>query len=93
MVNLFDPVSLIPPHRITRPEQVDELQESMLHVGWRGQPLFGYPFEGGIQLLTGTHRRMAAIRAGLHVPVKVHSLSQVQDIWGTDNWSTLFEED
>jgi NADPH-dependent ferric siderophore reductase len=47
--------------------------------------------EGKIQLINGTHRRMAAIRANIAVPVVIHSFDFVKSMWGTEGWNDLME--
>jgi len=55
-----------PPHRISHPEKLDELTR-LLAKGWgKGHPaLVGYPYGERIQLLSGSHRIVAAQRAHL----------------------------
>lgn len=87
---LCNPSELLPPHRVTRSEDVDSLAMSMLQLGWDGPPLIGYYVgDGAIQLISGTHRREAAIIAGLRVPVIAYDFKKIQDLWGTDEWLGL----
>jgi ParB-like chromosome segregation protein Spo0J len=89
-----DPRLLTPPHRVTRPEHVDELAESMAGGGWQGCPLVGYPCLGGFQLLTGTHRRAAALRVGILVPLIVRGTKEVREAWGdVERWRKLILPD
>lgn len=83
--------SCLPPHRITHPEKLEELLESMKLIGWLGMPLVGYRLDDGmVQLITGSHRIVAAELAGLEaVPVEVYSEEYVRSIWGTDHWLSL----
>lgn len=87
------PSALTPPHAVVRPAQVDELAADMRARGWSGSPLIGYPLDGGIQLLTGTHRQAGSIRANLStIPVKVYPLSVVTRCWGRLNrWLLLIQ--
>lgn len=86
----FTPKCLEPPHKVTRPEQVDELVESMLKYGWKGPPLVGYRLDGKVQLLTGTHRRAAAERINFAIPVVLRSWEEVKDAWGDlDKWQFI----
>lgn len=86
----FNPIRLDPPHKVTSPEHVWALQESMEQDGWIGEPLVGYIHNGRIQLLSGTHRRAAAIMADIKVPVIVRPFSQVQEAYGDlDKWKRV----
>jgi hypothetical protein len=73
-----------PPHRVGRPEQVDDLTEAFLFSGWdRRRPvLVGYQDGHGVQLLSGSHRWAAADRAGVAVPVIVVAKRFVEECWG-----------
>lgn len=48
--------------------------------------LVGYPLNGRVQLLTGTHRHEAARRASIRLPVRMVLRSDVEATWGTDRW-------
>lgn len=79
-----------PPHRVTRPEQVDSLALSLLHFGWIGSALVGYSQGDDVQLLSGAHRWAAAHIAGYTVlPVMVWEFQDILEAWGTDNWQTI----
>lgn len=87
---LVDPVSCIPPHKVTKWEHVDELCASMEEYGWQGPPLIGYYWQGHLQLLSGTHRGQAAALAKIKIPVKVYDFWDVQMIWGKlEEWKAL----
>lgn len=79
---------LIPPHKITREEQVLELAADMiLKGGWDfSKPaLVGYWDGYQVQLLTGTHRLAAAIICELkRVPVVVWKPGVARDAWGNE---------
>lgn len=94
---LYDPASLLPPHRVTRPDQVAELADDMRARGWQGEMLIGYRLygqQGPVQLLSGTHRRAAAIRAGLPVPVQVYNGATVERAYGDlEKWLALMRGD
>jgi ParB-like chromosome segregation protein Spo0J len=76
-----------PPHRITHEEKLRSLTQSMRQGGWVGRPLIGYTAASGIQLISGSHRIVAAKDAGLAtVPVKVYTENYIKQIWGTDEW-------
>lgn len=86
----YSPAKLVPPHKITRPEQVDQLTASMEEGGWQGDPLVGYWICGELQLLTGTHRRAAADRANILVPVIVYSYQEVLGAYGNlEHWNRI----
>lgn len=62
------------PHKVTHPEKLDELTYIFQKWGWdRSKPaLVGYRNGEHVQLLSGTHRAVAAFQAGLkHIPVVV----------------------
>ena len=67
-----------PPHRVSRPEQVEQLRESISSKGWNGHYLVGYQLNNRIQLLSGTHRHAAAAK----VPVVVWPESTIRESWG-----------
>jgi ParB-like chromosome segregation protein Spo0J len=92
-VRHLDPNTLTPPHVVVRPWQVVELAAGMRALGWQGSPLVGYEDDGGVQLLTGTHRRAAAVRANMAtIPVKVYSSRLVSRCWGWLNrWTLLIQ--
>lgn len=54
--------------------------------------LVGYPMNGRVQLLSGTHRHEAAKQAGIKLPVTVWLRSDVEQSWGTDDWLTIIED-
>jgi ParB-like chromosome segregation protein Spo0J len=81
--------SLVAPHRVVRPEQVDELADAMKRGGWRGDALVGYQNGRHIQLLSGTHRRAAAQLACIGVPVVVWPRAAVEQAWGMPEWGDI----
>jgi hypothetical protein len=54
--------------------------------------LVGYPIDGRIQLLSGTHRHEAARRADIFLPVTLKLRSVVEGSWGTERWENLIED-
>lgn len=44
--------------------------------------LIGYPLNGRIQLLSGTHRHMAASIIGIKIPVTLWLRSSIERAWG-----------
>lgn len=80
----------MPPHAVGRPEHVDDLVESILLRGWDGPSLIGYPFNGTIQLLSGSHRYAASQRLQIAMPVVIVPFEVVQEAHGhLEAWSTL----
>jgi ParB-like chromosome segregation protein Spo0J len=81
---------LMPPHKVTKPEQVLALAEDMKQNGWQGAPLIGYPFYNRIQLLSGTHRHAAAQLAGIYIPVLIRDYEDVCAAYGNiELWQQL----
>lgn len=93
MAALLDPAALLPPHRVTRPEQVEELAADMQNRGWRGADLIGYRLHGQhgpVQLLSGTHRQAAAKSIGMHIPVVIYNRATVERAYGDlERWHAL----
>ena len=85
----LNPKRTIAPHRVTRPEQVEQLAADMMAKGWQGEALVGYKLGAGVQLLSGTHRRAAAIIAQIAIPVVVWPYVMVELCWGKDEWKYL----
>lgn len=93
-ITWLSPQFCAPPHKLTHPEKYQELYEVFLKEGWgKDYPaLLGYPFflnhqnSSIIQLISGTHRWFAALKAGIMIPVVIHDFSFIQKIWGTDDW-------
>lgn len=86
------PQACTPPHAVGRPEQVEELAHQFQTSGWdRSKPaLIGYPWEGSVQLLSGSHRWAASVQAQLEaIPVVVVDFALVDRAWGTDEWAEL----
>lgn len=67
-----------PPHRVTKPEQVEHLRQLITASGWNGHYLVGYQLGNRIQLLSGTHRHAAADK----LPVVVWPEEVIRDSWG-----------
>lgn len=98
MIEWIDTSRCRPPHRVTRPEQVEMLYNSFQQSnGWGlNQPsLLGYTLDGGvkndIQLLSGSHRWAAAKIANIKIPVVIKSFKEVYSVWGNlFEWKKLF---
>lgn len=55
--------------------------------------LVGYPLGNGkIQLLSGTHRHLAAKQAGIKLPVTLWLRSDIERMWGTELWLKVIED-
>lgn len=82
----------MPPHGLDlSPGSRDTIKVEMLEQAFRTRgfdktkaALFGYPLNGKVQLLTGTHRHEAARRVGMYLPVRMTLRSVWYSIWGTD---------
>lgn len=93
------PDDCTPPHGLDMQSRrdankVDMLREAFLKDGFNmSMPaLVGYPKDGKIQLLSGTHRHMAAQQAGILLPVTMWLRDDVERLWGTDEWSRLIQD-
>lgn len=53
--------------------------------------LVGYEWGREIQLLSGTHRRAAAMGARIKVPVWVWNQEAVEAAWGKPSWDDLMK--
>lgn len=97
---LVHPSDCDPPHGLDlTPGSRDSLKVEMLEEAFRTQgfdpkkpALVGYPIDGRIQLLSGTHRHEAARRADIFLPVTLKLRSVVEGSWGTDRWNSLIED-
>lgn len=74
--------------------KVERLKQSFSQWGFdAGEPaLVGYPRDGRIQLLSGTHRHLAAKQTGIMLPVTLKLRSVVEAAWGTDAWDELIKD-
>jgi hypothetical protein len=54
--------------------------------------LVGYPLDDKIQLLSGTHRHLAAKQANILLPVTLWLRSDVERMWGTELWDTVIQD-
>lgn len=49
--------------------------------------LIGYPLDGKVQLLSGTHRHRAAGITGILLPVMLWRREDIEEVWGVlDSW-------
>lgn len=97
---LLDPSDCDPPHGLDlAPGSRDSLKVEKLEKAFRTKgfskkkpALVGYPRDGRIQLVSGTHRHEAARRAGIMLPVKIMIRSEVEAIWGTPQWEDFLKD-
>jgi hypothetical protein len=96
-----DPDDCDPPHTLDLTPgsrdllKVDMLTEAFIQHGFNiNEPcLVGYPLDGRIQLLSGTHRHEAAKRAEIKLPVHLVLRSIVEACWGNeDAWTKLIRD-
>ena len=100
MYVLFHPSDLIPPHGLDLTpgsrdsRKVEFLQMAFATSGFDpDEPaLVGYPSEGKIQLLSGTHRHEAARRIDMQLPVRLVLRSVVETTWGTPEWEETIRD-
>jgi ParB-like chromosome segregation protein Spo0J len=89
---LLSPAKLVAPHVIVRHDQVESLAQDMAIQGWVGKPLVAYVNGTDIQLLNGTHRRAAAFKAGIKVPVIIYPKAVIEELWGNlEEWKMLMD--
>lgn len=99
VVTWVSPHDCDPPHGLDLEsrhdaEKVGRLVFAFDHLGFdRSKPaLVGYPLNGRIQLLSGTHRHLAAQIAGIDLPVVLWLGSDVERAWGRDPWFDLMRD-
>lgn len=93
IVRLYDAASgaIIPPHRAD-PVKVLHIRASMARDGWRQDcsVLVGYTVGNTIQLLSGSHRFVAAKQEGILIPLVLWAQTEIQDAWGDlDKWHKI----
>lgn len=96
----LDPLDCDPPHGLDLREprhyrKVNALVAAFLESGFdlSCSALVGYPLGGRVQLLSGTHRREAAVRAGIQIPVTLWLHSDVERAWGDlDLWREVVRD-
>ncbi len=97
---LLHPDDCDPPHGLDMyPGSRDWMKVERLKQAFIGQgfdpnepALVGYPRDGRVQLLSGTHRHLAAKQAGIALPVTLKLRSVVEAAWGTDAWDDLIKD-
>lgn len=99
-ITWLDPSDCNPPHGLDLSPgsrdtlKVEDLESQFCESGFdkTKSALVGYPLEGKIQLLSGTHRHEAAVRAGIKLPVTLFLRSYVEAYWGTEMWPTMLQD-
>ena len=97
---LLHPDDCIPPHGLDLTDgsrdslKVEYLEDHFRREGFdkTKSALVGYPCDGMVQLLSGTHRHEAAKRAGILLPVTLELRSVVEAKWGTPAWDELIKD-
>lgn len=94
-----EPDDCVPPHGLDmrHPHDADKVAmlEDLFRIhgfDTRMPALVGYIVDGRIQLLSGTHRHLAAQRAGILLPVTLWLRSDVQATWGTELWGQVIAD-
>ncbi len=94
-----DPEDCTPPHSLDMLSEHDAVKVDELRVEFetngfdKNQPaLVGYPLNKHIQLLSGTHRHLAAKQAGIKLPVTLWLRSDIEATWGTELWDRTIED-
>ena len=93
------PGDCIPPHGLDMQwkhdsEKVEKLAQAFGLYGFdvTKPALVGYPLDGRVQLLSGTHRHAAAERTGVLLPVTIWLNSDVRKMWGTPLWDEVIRD-
>ncbi len=98
---LLHPEDCDPPHGLDMTpggrdeEKVEDLVMAFTKDGFAAHKaaLVGYPLNGRVQLLSGTHRHEAAKRAGIRLPVALVLRSDVEAAWGhPEAWARLIAD-
>ncbi len=83
----------MPPHGLTHPDKLEQLISEFEVSGFNSAKsvLTGYYWkeENKVQLISGSHRWLAARYTQVDLPVKVYPFDYIQTIWGTDEWIQL----
>lgn len=94
-----DPGDCDPPHGLDMQGERDANKVAMLYEAFVNhgfdldQPaLVGYPCNGRIQLLSGTHRHEAAKQANIRLPVTLWLSSDIMETWGTELWEETIRD-
>lgn len=86
----------IPPHSLDLQskhdrEKVEYLAQEFAKYGFDPNfpALVGYPLDGKIQLLTGTHRQLSGELSNTKLPVSMFLRSDIEKAWGTPAWQRV----
>lgn len=95
----MDPNDCDPPHSLDMSSKHDADKVEMLRRAFaingfdKNYPaLVGYPLDGRVQLLSGTHRHMAARLEVIKIPVTIWLRSDVEETWGTELWDSTISD-
>jgi hypothetical protein len=93
------PDDCIPPHGLDMESSRDVSKVAMLVNAFKENgfdlnmpALIGCPLDGKIQLLSGTHRHLAAKQVGIRLPVSLWLRSDIECLWGTEEWAKVLED-
>lgn len=101
VVTWVDPNDCDPPHGLDLTtardaNKVEFLMDQFFHGDGfdTDEPaLVGYPLEGRVQLLSGTHRHEAALRTGTLLPIVFWLRSDIEEAWGDlKQWLRVMED-
>lgn len=88
-----------PPHGLDLESEHDAIKVKHLEDAFASNgfsldapALVGYVLEGRIQLLSGTHRHLAAQRTNTRLPVTLWLRSDVEEMWGTELWANVIKD-
>ncbi len=94
-----DPDDCIPPHNLDMnskhdSDKVNMLANAFIYDGFdKNMPaLVGYPLDGKIQLISGTHRHCAAKLVNEKLPITLWLRSDIEESWGTDDWANIIKD-
>jgi len=96
MIIWLHPNDCDPPHGLNMGdwEKVKRLYTMFVAKGFdlTKSALVGYPLNGRVQLLSGTHRHRAAKVADILLPVTLWLRSDIEAYWGKPEWSTVMQD-
>lgn len=100
VITWVDPNDCDAPHGLdlTAPShanKVNHLADAFTAEGFDKEhsALIGYPLDGRIQLLSGTHRHEAARLTAIKLPVVLWLRSDIEDAWGKlDDWLRVMKD-
>lgn len=96
MVIWLSPQDCVAPHSLNHGDfnKVKWLYDLFVEDGFdtSKSALIGYPLEGKIQLLSGTHRHKAAELVGIKLPVSLWLRSDIEACWGRPQWSEIMQD-